>query len=148
MCRQPDAAREATLPLAAHAACLDRPHAGASPLQVSLVAISLTGDLLVPSPLAPITNTAPYGMPGGAPPPASPPPMAYMQPPQLPQQFGAMALGPAQQQQQAAPQVQSAAEAAAAVAAELGVDLVTAQRIYELQHQKQQVRLEPGMDGG
>ncbi|PRW58028.1 centrosomal of 104 kDa [Chlorella sorokiniana] len=103
--------------------------------QVSLVALSLTGDLLVPSPLAPITNTAPFGMPGGAP-PASPPPMAYMQPPQLQQQFGAMSLGPPQQQ--AAPHAPSTAEAAAALAAELGVDTVTAQRIYELQQQKQQ----------
>ncbi len=112
------------------------------------MAISLTGDPLVPSPLAPITNTAPFGMPGGAPPAASPPPMAYMQPPQLHQQFGALALGPAQQQQQqqqlAAPQAQSPAEAAAALAAELGVDSITAQRIYELQQQKQQV----GMAGG
>ena len=113
-------------------------NSAARSLQVSLVALSLTGDLLVPSPLAPITNTAPFGVPGGAPPTASPPPMAYMQPPQLQQQFGAMSLGPApppppQQQQQ------SAAEAAAALAAELGVDTVTAQRIYELQQQKQQV---------
>lgn len=114
-------------------------------LQVSLVALSLTGNLLVPSPLAPITNTAPFGVPGGAPPAASPPPMAYMQPPQLQQQFGAMSLGPAPlpppQQQQ------SAAEAAAALAAELGVDTVTAQRIYELQQQKQQVRPDPVLHG-
>jgi hypothetical protein len=94
------------------------------------------------APLSPITNTGmPYGGMGsmlgtagagtGMQPPlgfaAAPPPYAqqYAQPP------------PSTQQQPP----RSPAEAAAALAAELGVDSVTAQRIHDLQQQKQQVSL-------
>ncbi|KAL4436783.1 hypothetical protein ABPG75_003922 [Micractinium tetrahymenae] len=159
-----------------------RCHANAANIygQVSLVAISILGDPLVPAPLSPITNT---GGPGYGPQPqlASPVPLAlgmggmpapqpqppylqlagqqpYLQPP---------ALGPQQQQQQyaqpaavsqqqfavpaaglqpgldAAPSAPLGApptkeESAAALAAEIGVDVLTAQRIQDLTLQKQQ----------
>lgn len=108
------------------------------------------GEPLGPTPLSPITNTGgPYAtLHGGLPPGMLPPqaagmglghpmqsPQQYMQPPQAHLQHF-MPPPPQPQQQQRVP---SPAEAAAALAAELGVDAVTAQRIADLQQQKQQV---------
>ena len=118
-------------------------HMGCSPpgwhspsffLQVSLVAVNLMGDLL--EPLSPITNTgAPYGPGGpmlGAGMPGSGTPFQQQQPQQQPYHQQPQP----QQQPQQAP---SLAEVVAALAAEMGVDTVTAQRIHDLQQQKQQV---------
>lgn len=110
-------------------------------VQASLVALSLLGEPLAPAPLSPITNTVPtaYGAPGmpGMPLPGMlhPQPPAYMQPPAA----GLQPQHMQQQQQPVPPLAPNPAEAAAALAAELGVDSVTAQRIAELQAQKEQV---------
>lgn len=161
------------------------PSLTSSPLQVSLVAISILGGPLAPTPLSPITNTGgmgyglqqpPFpspvssalglGLPQGLGPgvgvmPEAPPhaylPLAgqqlYLQNPALgaqpavaaaaQQQYAASAaglrpgLGAAVPPPLGAPPTKE--ESAAALAAELGVDTVTAQRIQELTLQKQQV---------
>ena len=126
------------------------------------MAISLLGDPLAPAPLASITNTAP-GLYGGAAAPyggmQSPTLGMAGLPPGMPHQFMQPAAAAQQQQQQQQQQflqppplgAQSSAgalplgappsreESVAAVAAEMGVDPVTAARIYDLQEQKQQV---------
>ena len=89
-------------------------------------------------PLSPITNTgAPYcpgiPMPGSG----APFQQQHQQPPPYMQQ---QQQQPYQQPQPQQPQQPpSLAEVVAALAAELGVDTVTAQRIHDLQQQKQQV---------
>lgn len=110
------------------------------------MALSLLGEPLAPAPLAPITNMppapvamappSPFGLPPGMPfglPPGQP--ALQTQPGMYMQAAAAPALAAMQ-----APPAPSSADAAAALAAELGVDAVTAQRIHELQLQKQQVR--------
>lgn len=128
------------------------------------MAISILGDPLVPGPLSPITNTS-YGLHPPLASPASPPlgglPQPYMQlagqqpflqpsvhrphPQQYAQAPAAAAAAAAAQQPGLGAAVlplgapPTREESAAALAAEIGVDVVTAQRIQELSLQKQQV---------